>query len=276
MRRLVLVAMMVGVAQGALAADMPDFPPLRGFVSDAPRTTRTNWEGFYVGGQAGYSAADMDFTGATRGLAAQLLFGTSIENEGHVSTWPILGKASGHGKGFGGFAGYNWQWDDAVVGVEVNYTYGGVSGYSSGSMQRFLTTSNGYTNDITYDGTASLNVKQMGTARVRGAYSYNGMLPYMFGAASFGIADMTKSVHIFGNQHNGSLPIGDPFRDVPFDLSATEIHNDRLIVGFGGGTGVDILLVGGLFARAEYEFVRFVSPANVSIHTGRVGAGYKF
>ena len=26
--------------------------------------------------------------------------------------------------GFGGFVGYNSQWDDVVIGVELNYTHG--------------------------------------------------------------------------------------------------------------------------------------------------------
>ena len=73
MRRLVLAAAMVVAAHGALAADMPDLPILRGFVNDGPPAARTTWQGFYAGGQAAYGSSEMDFTNATRDITAKLL-----------------------------------------------------------------------------------------------------------------------------------------------------------------------------------------------------------
>jgi outer membrane immunogenic protein len=35
-------------------------------------------------------------------------------------------------------------------------------------------------------------------------------------------------------------------------------------------------LIGGLFLRAEYEYLRFTSTVDVAVNTGRVGLGYKF
>ena len=36
------------------------------------------------------------------------------------------------------------------------------------------------------------------------------------------------------------------------------------------------MLVGGLFLRAEWEYVRFTSSVDTSINTVRAGLGYKF
>ena len=52
MRGFLLAAVMFGAASGAQAADMPDY--LRGSI--APPTASRNWDGWYAGGQVGYSA----------------------------------------------------------------------------------------------------------------------------------------------------------------------------------------------------------------------------
>ena len=75
MRRFLLVAAIVGMASGAQAADMPDF--LRGSFT-AP-VARTNWQGFYIGGQASYGAADMDFTNSAQDLLKKLLNNIDVE-----------------------------------------------------------------------------------------------------------------------------------------------------------------------------------------------------
>ena len=53
------------------------------------------------------------------------------------------------------------------------------------------------------------------------------------------------------------------------------MHN-HLVYGYSAGLGVDVNLVGGLFMRAEWEYVRFTSSVDTSINTVRAGLGYKF
>jgi outer membrane immunogenic protein len=54
MRRLLIAAALLGAVQTAQAADMPDFPALRGSFPEGLSSTRAIWDGFYVGGQVGY------------------------------------------------------------------------------------------------------------------------------------------------------------------------------------------------------------------------------
>ena len=37
-----------------------------------------------------------------------------------------------------------------------------------------------------------------------------------------------------------------------------------------------MMLVGGLFMRAEWEYLKFAAPINTAVSTVRAGLGYKF
>ena len=65
MRRLLLAAVMCGAMTAANAADLPF---LRGGFTDGLSSSSVNWQGFYVGGQAGYGSSDENFTGSNSPL----------------------------------------------------------------------------------------------------------------------------------------------------------------------------------------------------------------
>jgi len=274
MRRLLLVAMIVGAAQNAYAADMPDLPILRGSLPEGVSSARPMWQGYYIGGQAGVGESDMNFTGATRSIAAKLLTNTAIENSGSVSSWPIGSKTSNRGDGWGAFIGYNSQWDDVVLGVEASYMHGKFGGSQTDSMSRFFTDSNGYTDGVTYAGTGTVALSDMGTLRLRAGYAIGSFLPYLFGGVALGQADIIRTAHIYGTQVNAAAAPG--FQNVPFDLSATDVQHSHLLYGYTAGVGVDVMLIAGLFLRAEYQYARFTSSVDTDVNTVHVGLGYKF
>lgn len=271
MRGMVMVAVAMGMmAQGAQAADLPF---LRGALLDSPRR-HVNWEGFYVGGQAGYGTSDMNFTNSTKSMAANMLALTTIENEFKVSEWPVLGKRSAHGQGYGGFIGYNWQWTDVVLGIEGNYLHGNFGGSDSGSMGRSFTTTDGYTNGVTYQSDAAIKIKDIGSVRARAGYAFGSFLPYMFGGVSLGQADIFRSASVSGTQVNASAPVG--FQTINFSYSQTNPQNSHFLYGYAGGLGIDMMLYRGLFLRAEWEYLKFAAPIDTSVSTVRAGVGYKF
>ncbi len=272
MRGLIWAAALIGAMQSAHAADMPDFGPLRGALQG--EASVVNWQGFYVGAQAGYGASNMNFTNSTQGLAQKLLVNTAIENEGLVSSWPLLGKVNSSGTGFGGFVGYNSQWDDVVVGLEANYLHGKFGGADSDSMTRVFGTSNGYTNDVTYQADAAIKINDIGSIRARGAYAVGCFLPYLFGAVSVGEGDISRSVTLSGMQTNPNAAAG--YQQIPFSLSASDIQNAHFLWGYGAGAGVDVMLMRGVFLRAEWEYLKFAAPINTGVSTLRAGLGYKF
>jgi opacity protein-like surface antigen len=275
MRRLLLATFIAVVAQGAHAADPADMPILRGSFRDAPppQTYRTVWQGVYAGGQVGYGVVDSDFTNATQDITARMLHNLSIEQTYRISEWPLMSPQSNHSKAFGGFVGYNAQFENVVVGVEASYMHGSFNTSASGSMSRTLD-AGGYTYGVTSASTASVTINDFGSLRVRGGYTWDNALPYAFLGLGLGRGSFHKTTNVYGVAVNPSAAAG--FQNIPFDYFAAEAKNDRLIYGLSAGLGLDYMLFSGLFLRAEFEVTRFSAPIDTMVSTGRVGLGYKF
>lgn len=275
MRRLLLAAVMFGAGGGAQAADMPDLPILRGAFTDGLSTATVNWQGFYIGGQGGYGSSDENFRGSTRTLLASLLANTTVESEMAVSQWNLgLGKATARTSGFGAFAGYNSQWEDVVLGIEASYMHGTFGGTFTAVQERVsgAALSDKFFHDVSVRSTASISISDMATFRGRAAYAYGSFLPYVFGGFALGNADITRSVE--ARDRVSTTALG-PFTDL-VPLSTTDAVHNHLIYGYTAGLGVDVNLVGGLFLRAEWEYIRFTAAVDTSINTVRAGLGYKF
>ena len=289
MRRFLLAVIMCGVAAGAQAADLPDLPILRGSYTDGLTATRVNWQGFYIGGQGGYGSSDENFSGS-KVFTDPLFQAMYSPNSRLVVANPVIGglpqgpllfdRATGRTSGFGGFGGYNSQWDDVVIGVEASYLHGGFGG-SSAVIQKNPQTpllppillQDGYLHNVTYISTATISISDAATFRARAAYAYGCFLPYMFGGFALGNADITRTASVVDKTTPGS-PALPPKPD--FAASLTEGLHNHLIYGYTVGLGVDVNLVGGLFLRGEWEYIRFTSTVDTSINTVRAGLGYKF
>ena len=118
MRRVICALTVLALASPAFAADL-DLDILRGSQPVGPATF-TRWSGFYVGGQFGYTNGNAPFSTATPPGIGNALRETTLENEFNVSQWPTLGTANQTVPSFGGFVGYNTQWQDVVIGIEAN------------------------------------------------------------------------------------------------------------------------------------------------------------
>ena len=275
MRGLLLAAVMLGTVSAAHAADMPDLPILRGGFTDGLNTSRPNWQGSYFGAQVGYGSSDENFNGSTKNMMAALLADTLIESSMGVSQWNLgLGKASQRTTGYGAFVGYNGQWEDVVMGLEVSWLHGKFGGSASASERRVSPTalSDGNFHDVTATSTSSISISDIGTFRGRAAYAWGCFLPYMFAGLALGNADIVRTANV--QDRVSPTQLGTYTALVP--LNSTDAQHNHLIYGYTAGLGVDVNLVGGLFMRAEYEYIRFSSAVDTSINTVRAGLGYKF
>ncbi len=290
MRRFLLAAMMFGAMTGAQAADLSDLPILRGSYTDGLTSSSVNWQGFYIGGQGGYGSSDENFSSSNM-FTDPLFQAMYSPNSRLLVANPVIGglfpqgpllfdKASGRTSGFGAFGGYNSQWTDVVIGVEASYLHGEFGG-SSAVIQKNPQTpllppiplQDGYLHNITSISTAAISISDMATFRARAAYVYGCFLPYMFGGFALGNADITRTASVL-DKTTPSSPSLAPKPD--FTATLTEGLHNHLIYGYTLGLGVDVNLVGGLFLRGEWEYIRFTSAVDTNVNTVRAGLGYKF
>jgi len=294
MRRFLLAAVMFGAVSGAQAADMPDF--LRGSILPTLGTPIRNWDGWYVGGQVGYSSADMDFSHAPKTQTNFTLRNSVLQEP--VSQWSLLSKNHAQATGFGAFVGRNYQWEDIVLGVEANYNYmTSLSSSSTNSMRLLIVNPAGenapaghtHSYDTTLSGNAALQIKDVVTFRGRAGWAVENFLPYMFGGLAVGRVDVSRSATVSYDQYDDFvLPVqsGGTTINVPQHVLlgsntypvATEHRTNSFVPGWTAGLGLEYMLWGNVFMRAEWEYVRFVSVKDISFSTNnvRAGVGYKF
>jgi hypothetical protein len=177
------VAAVLGFSHGALAD--ANAPYLRGSNAyDFEFSGYTRWSGPYAGGQATYSSVGADFSNTTQSLVAFILRNSNLEDMGHVSQWQILDRKNTSGTSYGGFIGYNWQWDQIVLGAELNVNRPTFTVATTGNLSRIVSPGEGFTYSTTIDGSASVRITDYGTIRGRAGYATGIFLPY----AALGVA----------------------------------------------------------------------------------------
>jgi opacity protein-like surface antigen len=254
MRRLMWMVAVLGSVSAAQAADMPDLPILRGAFTEGLTVSRPNWQGYYVGGQGEY--------GTITSKIANSINSDLQATWKPIGTYPWLGLASAKSTnaGWGAFAGYNGQWDDAVLGVEANYIHGGFKAKSNSSGFRYDNAGNII---ATADSSAVVGISDFGSLRVRAGYAWGCFLPYAFIGGGVGSQTVERAVS------------ATPVPALP-PAPTTFASKTKLVYGYSAGIGFDVMIVGGLFARAEYEYQRVTSDIESNINTVRAGIGYKF
>jgi outer membrane immunogenic protein len=276
----VLVAFVLGLVGFVTHASAQDFdvPTLRGtspFIPAVP--THPRWAGFYVGGQASYGSSGMNFAGGTSDLVAFALRETTIEDQFHVSDWELLGRRTTSGFGFGAFAGYNTQWENAIVGIDVTYSRFRLKGASADSLARQFVTSDDINNEVEISGEAALTIKDVFTVRGRAGAAFGSFLPYLTFGAAIGVADFSRSAVVTAQgTYVGEPPPLPGYGPVTYTASASK--KNMLIYGYAAGVGTDIALGQQAFLRAEWEWVQFNAPSDINayISTIRGGVGMRF
>ena len=283
MRRFFLAAAMFATATGAHAADMPDF--LRGSLPASSTPTR-NWDGWYAGGQVGYSTANVDYGSTVVAMTNKIFRNTTLESA--TTGLTLLGRTNGQTTGFGGFVGRNWQFDDVVLGVEANYNYLSSLGTSTSAnlgpiqvAEPGLVLPPGATaaDGVSLNGSAALQVRDEMTFRGRAGWATGDFLPYVFGGLAVGRMDVTRTVSSSVNRtENFADGSSSTFPLPQFALTSTDARSNNFVVGWTAGLGLEYMVWGNVFLRGEWEYIKFVQVMGTAVteNTVRAGLGYKF
>jgi opacity protein-like surface antigen len=283
MRRLFAALALLALVSDASADEfeLPDLSTLRGsspYIPAAPIYTR--WSGVYAGGLLGFGSAHVDFSGATRQLYAFMLQQLALESEQHASQWTVLGTQDTGSSSVGGFAGFNSQWDDVVIGFDVHYSRSNFAASAPATPIGRRTSAGSNVYDIVLNGSADMAIHDWGAARMRAGYVWNNIMPYATFGIAFGRADLARTATADGEQNPATPPAicATTPTCVAFSYSASESKKNAWIFGWAAGVGADFLILPNLFLRAEYEYASFanVMGMNASINTVRVGAALKY
>lgn len=230
MRRLILGLMVAGFAPAAYAADYGDI--LRGSEEYDPRPNYEtyvpghpnyfSWGGGYIGAQVGYGTAS-----------------TNFELGDPANLWIVVGDASDRSFVWGAFAGYNVQWENAVLGIELGYNH---TSLSATFVDPF--------------GADSFALHDVGHLRGRMGWANGFYMPYVALGFAFARGDVDRT------------------RVPP---ATRYVRDDAWFYGWTAGLGLDFALTANLFVRAEYEYMALrVSDTTTTLNTLRIGAGYRF
>lgn len=297
MRRLLLALGMVGLASSAFAQF--DAPTLRGSYQPGVRTS-VAWEGVYFGGQVGQTYKSVDLGNSGQGLLGYILRESILEN--HVPGWTTLPSGSTGAPGYGGFIGYNWRWEEAIVGLEFNYNRTSLGAISAADgLTRVITDNTGappnhtYTYDVTAASSASAKLVDYATFRARAAWDAGRFLPYGFVGVAVGRVDLARVASVSGtftDTETQTTTVTDPITGVTTTTTTSSSTTSNLVLpgpqsesqtgafayGYAAGLGVDFAVLPNVFVRGEWEFVQFapVKDTPIRLHTFRTGLGVRF
>jgi outer membrane immunogenic protein len=210
-RSLLLAALCAAVSvQVASAADMPTKAPA--YAPVAP-IAMYNWTGFYVGGQVGGGWARNQVTNV----------------DGNVNFPPGFVSNTINSSGFlgGGYAGYNYQINQFVIGIDGDYSWASLTG--SGTD----------TGPTGFTSTKNDKFKWVATLTGRLGYAVNNWLFFGKGGWAWaGFNATSSSFNVAGaNVSNGT--------------------NSTTRNGWTLGTGVEWGFARNWAAKLEYDYVRF-------------------
>lgn len=264
-----LVCAMFALLLPVLPAAAADMDILRGPAPPPPAplpvgpATFTRWSGFYAGGQFGLSNANASFSGSTAALVAYSLRDTTLEDQVAPSNWPVLGTANQTQASYGGFIGYNTQWQDLVLGLELNYNRASFNlNAPTSPIGRTTSDSTGSAYVVNISGNGSLATADFGTFRLRAGWVAGDFLPYGFVGAALGVANSAISATVSGVQYTSGT-VGVCTTSSPcaaFSYTNSFGANNEVLYGFTVGGGVDYAVMSNVFLRAEFEWDQFRPP----------------
>ena len=291
----------LSLAASATAADL-DFGPLRGGVEPLAAPAADVWDGFYIGGHGGWTSGSFGFGNVFSAPVAQELRSTAIEATLGASGLLHANDVRRDGTSFGAYAGVNYQIDEIVAGVELDYTHLRLTGRSSDAIARERTDTAGYLRGVALTGDAATQIQDYATLRARLGYTVAGFMPFVTGGVAIGRAQIADTVAVRGYEYDeatyrSNKALADPSKQVFVNHSGYRTFNqndpggspladpdiirrskEKIVGGFAAGAGIEYAITPNLLLRAEYQYVLFsdFDGHKLNLNTVRGGAAVKF
>ena len=265
--------MAAGAHERAAAWDLFSTSILRGPLFEG----YARWDGAYAGAHAGASSMTSNFGNAVTDEVAFILRNTKLESEFAPSTWTTLPTSTTNSMQYGGFIGYNWQWDEVVLGLDVGYSrLSSMQDSAVDSIARRVTTSDSIQHDVTIAAQSSIKLIDYATLRGRAGYAFGQFLPYAVLGLAVGRFNYSNAVTLTDAQTDVTTSPG-TFLGT-FTGSATDAKDNAFAGGFVAGLGLDMLLMPNVFLRGEWEYVAFgkIGGVRSSINVARAGLALRF
>lgn len=267
----------------AFAQDYLD--ALRGALPVGP-PSYANWNGPYVGGLVGENWYGIDYTQVatpdinTISTLSTGFSGIPLTNFPHLSTFNTQAPV------YGGFAGYNFQFADAVVGVEFDFNESNQnSSINDSESHNYYLTANNTLYEARYAVTtsASETVNQYGELRARFGWAFQNFLPYAFGGVTYSQINASSSVNVNYCSEASPTPAPSNCNNAPAgnpggNWTLSNQSTGKWYPGFTAGLGVDYAVWQNLFVRGEAQYISFNAPFAIQLTaiSARLGVGLRF
>src|SRR5262249_59405953 len=132
---------------------------------------------------------------SSRGVAAvvgRALRDSGLGAGGAPEISATIGGKDNRDPSYGGFIGYNSQWENVVLGIEANYNHTSFAAVRPGSLNLNISPGNGLIYHTTVDGGVSLQLTDYGTLRGRAGYAMGSFMPYLMAGAAFGRVEINR------------------------------------------------------------------------------------
>ncbi|UFZ03816.1 outer membrane beta-barrel protein [Bradyrhizobium ontarionense] len=231
------LALLSAVVFGPPAAQAADLRSFR-MPAKTPAVSQpvSNWTGFYIGADVGYGWGSYGASNAT---------GTIVTTNGGSAPYGFnAGSGNANGITAGIQAGYNWQIDQTVLGIEADWLYLDSkvrSGNSAIIVPAFI--------GGNFSGSTSVRTDWYATFRGRVGYAFGPALLYATGGIA--LAQTKLSADATGSIVTSITP------PVLGPLGSTNASNTAVLVGYAVGWGLEYALGAGWSVKGEYLHMGF-------------------
>lgn len=274
-----LAALSPALSPAAFAADY-SAPPLPE-PTYAPSKDDFNWGGLYGGIHVNVTSADFKNANTIKSLAADAYY-VHIAQDLATSFARLRTGGSDQQNGIGGFVGYNWLWEDAVLGLELDYTHLQdplrASGVSDPWPDGRRKDRSPFSDNVSYTATARSQMGDYLIAKARGGYAFGRFLPY----ATLGVVVAKQRNQATYNSTYIEYTI-DPTTNAITGINSTSARNASFAkfgynVGGAIGVGLEYAVLDNVIVRAEYQHIGMADYKSMrtTLNTARAGVAVKY